>query len=81
MKFRLIEFQGVDAKSGAIYCYICDDMVHSRVVDALYLEAILRIEEQYTPFQGWLVHRLSRLVSSFRLDNLWIHILTYYSLK
>ncbi|KAK7466220.1 hypothetical protein VKT23_004942 [Stygiomarasmius scandens] len=47
----------VDAKSGAIYCYICDDMIHSRVVDALYLEAILRIEEQYTPFQVSSKHR------------------------
>ncbi|KAF5334866.1 hypothetical protein D9758_014272 [Tetrapyrgos nigripes] len=41
----------VDAKSGTIFCSLCEDMVHNPTVDALHLEAILRVEEQYTPFQ------------------------------
>ncbi|THV06374.1 cysteine proteinase [Dendrothele bispora CBS 962.96] len=41
----------VDAKTGTVYCALCDDMIHSHAIDALHLEAVLRVEEQYTPFQ------------------------------
>lgn len=43
---------GVDAKSGAIFCVECDDMVYDVVLDAAHSAAVLEAEVKETRFSS-----------------------------
>uniref|UniRef100_A0A0W0F2P4 Ubiquitin carboxyl-terminal hydrolase n=1 Tax=Moniliophthora roreri TaxID=221103 RepID=A0A0W0F2P4_MONRR len=44
-------FPGVDAKSGAIFCSLCDDISYQATLDRMYLASVVSMEEKQTRFQ------------------------------
>ncbi|EGO25037.1 hypothetical protein SERLADRAFT_415884 [Serpula lacrymans var. lacrymans S7.9] len=42
----------VDAKSGAVFCAECDDIIYDTTLDNVFLSTVISVEEKHTNFQG-----------------------------